>query len=169
MLGTLFRSSRFICACIIGLVLALALKVYLSMGGVFVGFWLPAVFGVGWLLLCRPLVKQLPRRAGIVALVLFLAALSPLGLPWDSRERFVRDLSRVDPGMTPGQVDAILGCYISGSGWSANPFVNGNPSGDFAVRGCKIFRHCDHCNFSSDWGIVCFERGLVSRVDFSPD
>jgi hypothetical protein len=170
MLRTLLRSSRLFFGCVIGVVLALALKMYISVGGTFLGFWLPSIFGAGWwIYLCRPRAEHLSRQARTAFLVLFLAALVPLGLPWDSRERFLRDLSRVDRGMTPEQVEAILGPYLSGSGWPGNPFTSPSSSGEFRIEGCKIFRHCDDCGYASDWGIVCFDDGLVSSVRFSPD
>ena len=168
MLRTILRSARLACACVVGVFLALGFKMFWSLGGVFLGAWLPVVAGAVWTVVCLPLVKGIPRPAALSVLALFWVALVPLGFPWDSRERFVHDLARVDPGMTPEQVDAVLGSYISGTGWPGNPFDAGEPA-EFQVEGCEVYRHCDDCSYESDWGVVCFEGGRVSKVTFSPD
>ncbi len=42
---------------------------------------------------------------------------------WSSRKPFLRDFYSLRMGMTRGEVDAVMGRYLTGTGWPANPYV----------------------------------------------
>jgi glutathionyl-hydroquinone reductase len=42
-------------------------------------------------------------------------------VPWTSRKAFVRDLRKIEPGMSVSQADVIMSHYIFGSGWPVCP------------------------------------------------
>ena len=102
-------------------------------------------------------------------------------LPWSSRKPFLRDLRRVDVGMTPGQVRDIMADYREGTGLpyldsfafeptgSSHGGVVSVDEGEIAMSNSLIFRHSDEGAFNADWGIVEFAEGRVLKVDFSAD
>lgn len=87
--------------------------------------------------------------------------------------------------MAHAEVGSIMAPYLEGSGWPAPPNamspwafkIPGSPytyqaefsSGKLELIGCTIFRHSDHADYNSDWGIVCFEDDAVSSLEFSYD
>jgi hypothetical protein len=143
--------------------------------------WPYLTLGFFWLIGSISLLKATPRFPRILFVSLFLAFLVVLGLPLTSRDHFVADLFRVKPGMTRADTMQIMGRYLRGSGWQGPPgkrinIVGGgsydtfsNESGQLAITGCQIFRHSDHPNHDSDWGIVCFREERVVSVEFAPD
>jgi hypothetical protein len=107
-------------------------------------------------------------------------------VPWTSRKAFVRDLHRIEPGMSVSRADAIMRHYIIGSGWPVCPLPGFVPasSPQFSLRHeveeglleppppkaeQRIYRHSDDPAFDSDWGIVSIQDDRVVRVEFSAD
>lgn len=106
-------------------------------------------------------------------------------VPWTTRKPFLRDLDRVQAGMTEAEVRRIMARYLEGTGWPAMP--QGGPgtltdlgsggthrttvstNGDMALRDSLVFRHSTDGRFNSDWGIVKMDGGRVTGVSFSPD
>lgn len=130
------------------------------------------------------------RRAKISLHIVFLTSVALLWFfPMSSRQPFLRDLHSIQPGMTATQVNAIMGKYMTGTGWPANPFDAGasahstltdvgsglthqtktNGKGEIAIAGSITFRHSDEGEYNSDWGVVSFEKGRVVKVEFMPD
>lgn len=130
------------------------------------------------------------RRIAAATFVLSLAVLYLV--PWTSRKPFLRDLHRVEVGMTEAQVDELMGRYTRGSGWPACPkgaktrdgVTRHRPScplgveatGSVAAREprreklkTRIYRHSTDARFNSDWGMVRFQKGRVASVEFLPD
>lgn len=134
--------------------------------GYLVLYWLPWTLVLA-LFLVRGRTKV---KAGILAA--FLVWLPILHLvEWSSREPFLRDLHRVQAGMTPQEVEAIMEHYIRGTGWPASGLAEGAlaATGELRLKGCDVYRHSNRGEFDSDWGIVCFEAGRVANVEFSHD
>jgi hypothetical protein len=106
-------------------------------------------------------------------------------VPWTSRKPFLRDLHRVQAGMTESEVRLIMGRYAEGTGWPAMPEGGSgtltdlgsggthrtkvSTNGDLALRDALVFRHSTDGRFNSDWGIVKLDEGRVTGVSFSPD
>ena len=131
--------------------------------------------------------SQLPRIGVLLAVIVVIAAL--YSVEWTTRKPFLRDLARVRVGMTEAEVRGIMGRYMEGTGWPANPFntstnasstltdvgsgsqysTTSSPSGEMVVRDSLVFRHSTDGAFNSDWGIVSLSSGRVVRVEFSPD
>jgi hypothetical protein len=134
-----------------------------------------------------PLRVQRARVCLVAAVVAIIIAL--YFVPWTSRKPFLRDLARVNPGMTESEVRRIMARYMEGSGWPALPggdtsnapgtlsivgskstfSTETSPSGKIAIQNALIFRHSNKGEFNSDWGIVSFSNGIVVSVEFSPD
>ena len=128
-----------------------------------------------------------PTKLKFGILTVFLLWLPSLYLvEWSSREPFLRDLGRVQPGMTPEEVESLMGRYIHGTGWPPNPFnaqegsleiagrdgtfpLGLSDADELELKGCEVYRHSNHRNFDSDWGIVCYAGRGVSSVEFSHD
>lgn len=117
--------------------------------------------------LSRGTTRSVPVVLGSYTLILAVLWL----VPWSSRKVFLHDLSRVKPGMSRAQVEEILGGYLHGTGWPANPFWSSNesPSGELEIRGAQVFRHSNDGRFNSDWGVVHFEDDRVRSVEFLYD
>lgn len=189
---------------------------YLGLGGYIVAlgflyftataiqFVWPAVispyFHFGAILLCGLLFLPLIRvgRLRIAKAILcglFLLAMVALWFsPVSTRQPFLRDLGRVEKGMTLAQVEAIMGGYMKGTGWpEPPPFAKGsapqssNPQnikdlatgsthqieadkkGELQIVDAVTYRHSDEGEYNSDWGVVSFQNGRVSKVEFMPD
>lgn len=128
---------------------------------------------------------RLARMSALIAVVAIIAML--YFVEWTSRKPFLRDLARVQVGMTELEVRKIMGRYLEGTGWPASPFdtnapstltdvgsgsqysTTTSPSGEMLIRDSLVFRHSTDGAFNSDWGIVSFSTGRVVRVEFSPD
>lgn len=111
-------------------------------------------------------------RWGGLALVLVMLAILH-AVPWSSRKVFLRDLSRVKPGMTEAEVRRVMEGYIEGTGW---PLPHGGEGGDGASSPGElrlldglVFRHSELPRFNSDWGVVTFSNGVARSVEFLPD
>lgn len=112
-------------------------------------------------------------------------------LEWNSRKGFLRDLNKVQIGMSESEVREIMAGYMEGTGWPESSFGEQGPdggpkplyiagsdssyattnseSGEMMIAGALVFRHSDEGSFNSDWGIVSFTEGKVTGVKFSPD
>jgi hypothetical protein len=144
--------------------------------------WPYLALGLVWLAGSISLLKATPRWPRAAMLGAFSIYLVALGLPITGRDRFVTDLSRIRPGMPRAEVTRIMAGYMRGTGWPAPAGDQGvrivgggsyegyaDGSGELAIEGCEIYRHSDHPDHDSDWGIVCFQADRVASVEFSPD
>jgi hypothetical protein len=133
-----------------------------------IAWWLYAMvlaLFAGGLLRIRPLPQQRRRLLGFAGVCVVVAVLHLV--PWSIRKTFLRDLHRVRPGMTVGEVEAIMGGYLHGTGLPPNPF--GPPTGpppNPTIVSARVYRHTETI---ADWGIVHFRNGRVRDVRFSPD
>lgn len=117
--------------------------------------------------LSRGTIPTVPGVLGTYTLILAVLWL----VPWSSRKVFLQDLARVEPGMSRAQVEEILGGYLHGTGWPANPFWSSNesPSGELEIQGAQVFRHSNDGRFNADWAVVHFKEGRVASVEFLYD
>lgn len=133
-----------------------------------------------------PVRRQLARLGALAAIHAIVATL--YFVEWTTRKPFLRDLARVEAGMTEAEVRHIMGRYLEGTGWPAvfgdssnapstlNLLGSGSQfstaassSGQLVIRDSLVFRHSNDGAFNSDWGIVSFSNSKVVRVEFSPD
>ncbi len=164
-------------AVMLSVLVELVLNMPLPFGG-YAGAFFAAVAGGACAVVLDPRRERLVFTLGWTG-VLCLALTILYAVPWTSRKPFLRDLDRVSVGMTPLEVDKIMAPYIRGTGWPRNPFVEvRSPSSGTidAPRGAElqiadsvVFRHSNEAAFNSDWGVVTFRNGVVSKVDFMPD
>jgi hypothetical protein len=131
--------------------------------------------------------RQLPRLGALAAVLAVILVLYVV--EWSTRKPFLRDFDRIRPGMTETQVRDIMGRYMEGTGWPANPFdtrtnaistltdvgsgaqysTATSPAGEMVIRDALVFRHSNDGAFDSDWGIILLSSGRVVSVQFSPD
>jgi hypothetical protein len=155
-----------------------------------VAWWLYLLIAIGFAV---ALIRRAPirnQRAGIGALVLIYAVIASLYfVEWTTRKPFLRDLARVQVGMTGADVRRIMSGYMEGTGWPASPYDNStdssstltdvgsgsqystttSASGEMVIRDSLVFRHSTNGAFNSDWGIVSLSGGRVVKTEFSPD
>jgi hypothetical protein len=111
-----------------------------------------------------------PEVRRMLLLVTFIVAMVVLyKIPWSTRKPFLMALDRVRIGMTAEEVDGVMGGYIRGSGWPAVGRFGSDENGELVVKGSIIYRHSDYGMFNSDWGLVEFNDGKVTGVEFLPD
>jgi hypothetical protein len=145
--------------------------------------WTYAVYAAVGALYFVPSLRARGLRSVVgVLCVAYLAAIALLFfIPLSSLQPFLRDLERVRPGMTVAQVQAIMRGYKRGTGWPVPsgpaPVVSGpddvssdvtyetSDEGELLLPNTLTFRHTDN----SDWGVVSFRNGRVSKVEFLPD
>jgi hypothetical protein len=139
-----------------------------------------AGYGLFWTLVLLPFLIR--RPSGLKFIIHGLLVLSLLILylvPWNSRKPFLRDLDRVTVGMTVSEVETIMGGYMKGTGWPANPFTksgsstgqlteigsgitmttSNSPSGELMIQDSITYRHSDDGAFNSDWGVEKSGKG----------
>ncbi len=149
-------------ACELALAFPVAGWLYLAVG---------ALFAVG---LLRPLApRRQPYQLGALAVVLTaLAALYVV--EWSTRKPFLRDLARVQVGMSEADVRLVMARYKEGTGWPMPPSPSGSPANptpptELVLPHSLVFRHSDEAAFNSDWAIIALSAGKVARVEFSAD
>jgi hypothetical protein len=130
----------------------------------------PVVIAITVLVTAVPavaLLRDRGRRLKAAAIaVIAVAVVAVRFVDWNSRKPFVRDYSMLHAGMTVGEVDAVMGKWIHGTGWPASMEPG---AGELEIQGAIVFRHTNEGWGDSDWAIVRFERGRVAAVDFSSD
>jgi hypothetical protein len=105
-------------------------------------------------------VWAIPRQRNLVALALFVAAISSVqAIDWNSRKPFLRALGHVQAGMRVAEVDKLMSAYMR------SPAMPGT----FSRSGQVTFRHTNQSWGDSDWGVVTYERERVVKVEFLPD
>lgn len=104
------------------------------------------------------------RPARLAAAVVVALAVAGLYLvPWTTRKPFLKRLDSIQPGMTEADVRRRMRGYMEGASWTTPE------GGALGVQGALVFRHFNAPAFNSDWGVVYFLDGRVTRVEFSPD
>jgi hypothetical protein len=117
-------------------------------------------YAILWLVLAAFLLRRQPRAAQLLVLGLFLAGMAVVSTTnWDSRKPFLKDLYRIEPGMTVAQVDQIMAGYLRA------PVTPGQMNQDNGI----IYRHTTAGWGDSDFGMVTFQDDRVSHVRFLPD
>jgi hypothetical protein len=105
----------------------------------------------------------LPRSTQILVATVLVALAVLHWVPWSSRKVFLRDLERVEIGMSMMQAKAVMAGYMIGTGWHT-------PDGEVRAENTLVFRHSDLPNYNSDWGVVRLDdTGHVYSVEFLPD
>jgi hypothetical protein len=124
-----------------------------------------AVYAGFWILVGALLLYDRPLREKILILVLFLILLVSLRfVNWNSRKPFLRDLYRIDVGMTYPQVERIMSGYERSFATDVPVDEQGQP-----VTGRVAYTHTDAAWGDSDVGLLTFENGRVAEIDFLPD
>lgn len=137
-------------------------------------WWFVGLYAAFWVLVMLLLLWAAPLRHKVLILgSLALIVVSMRFVDWNSRKPFLRDLYRIKEGMTPAQVDQIMGDYMTGGAVSP-----GNPGirldGRLVEQGAQAtgmicYRHTKEGWGNSDFGEVTFVDGRVVKVHFSPD
>lgn len=117
----------------------------------------------------EPIRRQRLQLSVLAVAVIALALLH--WVPWTSRKPFLQDLGRVHPGMTEAEVRSVMAEWKVGTGWPPDPFRSSasGDQGELRIPDALVFRHSDDARFNSDWGVVVFVDGRVSKVSFSAD
>ncbi len=134
-----------------------------------------AIYALFWVLIGLLLLVGSPRREKLLILGLFVVVLFSIrAVDWNSRKPFLKDLYRVQEGMTLEQVEQIMSDYMGGIGYPIHPL--GLPAGPpaaetegVAVPDRLVYRHTNEGWGDSDWGEIRFEKGRVVEVRFLPD
>lgn len=145
-------------------------------------------YGLFWTFVLAPFLFRHPTRikfrvyAGLIVCLIILYV-----VPWNSRKPFLRDLDKIQIGMTVDQVEIIMGRYMKGTGWPAIPgsksptgqlvevgaggtlATSNSPSGELVIQDSITYRHSNDGAFNSDWGVVKFNDGKVVAKKFMPD
>jgi hypothetical protein len=129
-----------------------------------------AIYAAFWVLVGALLLHGRPTREKVLTLALFVAVLvSVRFIDWNSRKPFLKDLHSIKEGMTPVQVEEIMGHHMQGGGRPlASPETEVDERGQIAT-GTVTYRHTNEGWGDSDWGVVTFEDGRVVRTEFLPD
>jgi hypothetical protein len=145
---------------VLDLGLGLAVSIYPRFVAAYAAFWAL----VGALMLYRR-----PVREQVLILALFAALLFSMRfIDWNSRKPFLRDLSSINEGMTPAQVEQIMAPYMTGGGRPlGSPTIQVDARGEI-LTGTLTYRHTDEGWGDSDWGVVAFVDGRVVRTHFLP-
>ena len=146
------------------------------------------IYGLIWTGVLAPFLLRHPTRINygiFLGLIVCLAIL--YFVPWNTRKPFMRDLEKVQIGMTGDQVEEIMGRYMKGTGWPVMPGASSptgqlvdaasgitmattnSPSGELVIRDSITYRHSNKGAFNSDWGVVRFSNGIVTAKVFMPD
>lgn len=148
-------------------------------------------YGLFWTFVLLPFLLWRPSRiksgfyAALVASLLILYV-----VPWNSRKPFLRDLEKVEVGMTMADVETIMGRYMKGTEWPAWA-LSASPTGQPTEVGSgttmstfdslsrelvrrdstfsMTYRHSTDGAFNSDWGVLKFKEGRVIAKKFLPD
>jgi hypothetical protein len=149
----------------LGLYLMLDLAVTVSVYPCFT-----TIYAAFWILVLLMLLKGSPtRHRPVILALLVLVLFSFRFIDWNSRKPFLRDLYSIQKGMTPAQVEQIMGSYMRGGEVPlGSPSTTRNEEGEL-VTGTISYRHTDEGWGNSDWGLVTFGNGRVVEVRFSPD
>jgi len=165
------RSSRPVVLTVLFLVLLLGAFALLDyvVGISLLWPWMLGGLGLG---LGLGLLGTIGMRSGPRLALLLTFAVAVAGVRWvnwNSRKPFLRDLYSLRVGMTPSQVEAVMGKYLKGTGWPANAGEDPTARGELSFPGTLVYRHTNKGWGNSDWGMVEFSDGQVVKVDFSPD
>ena len=129
-----------------------------------------AIYTAFWVLFGALLLYGRPMRQTLLILGLFvMVAFSVRFADWNSRKPFLKDFYSIKEGMTPAQVEQIMGGYMIGGGaplGSSRTELNGWVE---IVAGTVTYRHTNEGWGDSDWGVVTFENGRVVKTEFLPD
>jgi len=151
--------------------LALSIFLILDLGlSVSLYFRFVAIYTAFWVLVGALLLYGRPMREILLILTLFvMVAFSVRFIDWNSRKPFLKDFYRIREGMTPAQVEQIMGDYMKGGGAPlGSPRTELNEQEEI-VTGTVTYRHTDEGWGNSDWGVVTFEDGRVVEIEFLPD
>jgi hypothetical protein len=151
--------------------LALSVFLILDLGlSVSLYFRFVAIYTAFWVLVGALLLYGRPMRETLLILGLFvMVAFSVRFMDWNSLKPFLKDFYRIKEGMTPAQVEQIMGDYMKGGGAPlGSPKTKFNERGEI-VTGTVTYRHTNEGWGDSDWGVVTFENGRVVQIEFLPD
>lgn len=147
----------------LGLYLILDLAVSVS---VYPGF--TASYVAFWALVLLLLPRGSPVRYKLLIPALLTVAVFSIRLiDWSSRKPFLKDLYRINKGMTAARVEQIMGDYMTGGGVPlGSPRTRLDERGEL-VTGTISYRHTNEWWGNSDWGVVAFEDSRVVATWFS--
>ncbi len=144
-------------------------------------------YGAVWTVVQLPFLLYRASVRKSCVILLFWGVLVVLFLvPWNSRKSFLRDFDKVHVGMSEAEVRVLIGKYIEGTGWAAQPRDRrsstltevstgitletvATSTGELGFRDALVYRHSDTGSFNADWGVVHFANGRVVAKEFMPD
>ena len=155
-----------------------ALSIYLILDVAFAVsvYWqVVAIYAAFWVLVGALLLVGSPGREKLLILGLLVVALFSIRfVDWNSRKPFLKDLYRVQEGMTIAEVEQIMGDYMGGICYPDHSL--GLPAREsaaeveeLALPDRAVYRHTSEGWGNSDWGEIWFEKGRVKEVRFLPD
>ncbi len=157
---------------LLAIVLLIAFSVFLILdlfGSVSVYLRFTAAYAAFWVLVGALLLQGSPLRRQ--ALILGIFAIAVLVVPfinWNSRKPFLRDLYRIEEGMTEAQVQQIMGGYIKEADLPSCLLSEATETAGLSLQKCVFYRHTDESWGNSDWGVVAFENSQVAQTEFLP-
>jgi hypothetical protein len=134
-----------------------------------------AIYAAFCVLVGLLLLVDSPKREKLLILGLLVIVLFSLRfVDWNSRKPFLKDLYRVQEGMSLEQVEEIMGEYMGGACCPAEPLALSGGDGPGEPEQIEppdrlVYRHTDEGWGDSDWGEVHFENGRVAKVRYLPD
>ncbi len=124
-----------------------------------------AVYAGFWILVGAVLLYDRPlREKGLILALFLMVVLSLRFVNWNSRKPFLRDLYRIDEGMTYLQVERIMNGYERSFATDTPVDERGQP-----VTGRVVYTHTNAAWGDSDVGLLMFKNGHVTKIDFLPD
>jgi hypothetical protein len=123
-----------------------------------------AIYAAFWVLIGIILLHGTPLSHKLPILALFAATVFAVRLvKWNGRKPFLRDLYRIQEGMTQTQVDQIMGGHRKGT----SPGAEFGERGDIQM-GTVRYWPTDETERTADVAMLTFENGRVVQIDFLP-
>ena len=123
------------------------------------------IYAVGTVMAVLVLLYPRPtREKALIVFTVLVIFVSVRAVDWNSRKPFLRDLERVEVGMTEAQVYQIMEGYRNETGSQPQADEQGR-----MISGTLSYRHTSESWGNSDIGILVFEQGRVVNVRFLPD
>ena len=136
-------------------------------GSVSVYLRFTAAYAAFWVLVGALLLHDSSTRRRVLILGLFaIAILSMPFINWSSRKPFLRDLQRIEEGMTEAQVKQIMGKYIKEADLPSCLLSEATGTEGLSPGNCVFYRHTAASGSNSDWGVIAFENDRVARTEF---
>ena len=146
----------------------IALRAWLTFAGQPVLHWyyLSASLGMLGILASLPCFAAFSRKTAVgIGTTFFVLMVVCLGMPWTSRDFFLRDFQRIRIGMTATEAALVMRGYAKEASIPDLPATGSIHAGEGAVS-CEAYRHSNARAWSADRGIICLGDGRVVKTSF---